>query len=837
MALMIVLMIMMLLSAIMIGFMANIMADTRSSGVDRDETQAYAVAHAGMEKLTSDLAALFGSDYSPSGAQISAVAATTKQPAMPGFTYTDPDGSTGYKVSYTAKIGGVNTPVSTPTTHVPVPDDPTTGTTIAAGPYQGFKGLVTHYNITVTARSSGGSEVRMRRELQTVAVPVFQFGIFSEGPLAFHSGSDFNFGGRVHTNGDLYIAGGNGSPAGQLWLGDKVTAVGEVVRRYLDNGVLSTSLYPGPVNMAKGTGVYRVLSATANSNKGEGSVTGDSGPSQVLNEPTWTNLSIGTYNGYIRNGRTGAKRLDLPLVTSGAEPIDLIRRPPVNEHTAKPLVYGQRYYSQASLRVLLSDVDGDITALPQSVTGTPPISLENAAQHGPVGRKTPLATSPGGGNYRSAANTPLVGGVIKIEMQRADGTWADVTQEILDLGISGRNISNGTPDVPFTGANGGSAAGTKRTVLNACLDDEIQPNAIIKLQRVKDVPSTDTDPSMRYGCATNTITNAPSLVSSDYWPLSLFDAREGFRRDESGKNAAGAIRLGGVMYYVELDVTNLARWFRGTIGASGTQAKNDNNGFIVYFSDRRNNRNSSVATKDPRFADGAETGEYGYEDIINKDSSTGADDSALDDPCSATTKPEDNPEDVNRNCHLETYGQVPSYIGYNAVPPGAAAPLNLAARPNDSAGVTTQIIRGNRPIFFRRALKLVNGAGLPGVSGMNGLTIASENPVYVQGNYNTTATDTTGAAAHIAASIIADAITLLSNSWNDIKSFEPDPVNIANRTPTTTGYRFAAVTGKNISFRQPTGWSPQTIHHRDQLPRLDCQLLLLAAGDRHVQVL
>ena len=48
------------------------------------------------------------------------------------------------------------------------------------------------------------------------------------------------------------------------------------------------------------------------------------------NEPTWTNLSVGTYNGNIRNGRTGARRLDLPLVQMGAQPIDLIRRPVVN---------------------------------------------------------------------------------------------------------------------------------------------------------------------------------------------------------------------------------------------------------------------------------------------------------------------------------------------------------------------------------------------------------------------------------------------------------------------------------------------------------------------------
>ena len=382
MALMLVLMIMMLLSALMIGFMANIMADTRSSGVDRDETQAYAVAHAGMEKLTSDLAALFSSDYSPNGTQISNVAAN--QPSLPPFTYTDPDGTSGYKVQYTAVVSGVNTVVSTPTTLTPVPDDPTTGTTIAAGPYQGFKGIVTHYNIMVTSRSTSGSEVRMRRELQTVAVPVFQFGLFSESPLSFHAGADFSFGGRVHTNSDIFITAGNSST---LTLSDKVTAVGEVVRKYLDNGLLATGSWGGTVSMAKGTGVYRTLADT------EGSVTGNSGAGQTLNS-TWTQTSVGTYNGYIRNGRTGARRLDLPLVAYGALPVDLIRRPPVNENTTTPLVYNQRYYKSAALRIQLSDTTADITGLPNATAGAP-VSLEAVATFGPGTKITPLATSAG----------------------------------------------------------------------------------------------------------------------------------------------------------------------------------------------------------------------------------------------------------------------------------------------------------------------------------------------------------------------------------------------------------------------------------------------------------
>src|SRR5258706_11776037 len=98
----------------------------------------------------------------------------------------------------------------------------------------------------------------------------------------------------------------------------------------------------------------------------EGSVTAmptSPGPpafTQTLN-PNWTTISTGLYKSLLRNGLTGAKYLSLPLVSQGALPIDLIRRPapPVPpavllEDVAKPLVFGQRYFAQASLRILLS---------------------------------------------------------------------------------------------------------------------------------------------------------------------------------------------------------------------------------------------------------------------------------------------------------------------------------------------------------------------------------------------------------------------------------------------------------------------------------------------------
>ena len=63
-----------------------------------------------------------------------------------------------------------------------------------------------------------------------------------------------------------------------------------------------------------------------------------------------TTISLSTYNSYIRNGRTGAKALNLPLITVGGTNPDLIKRPVANEDVDKPILYGERMYTKSSLR-------------------------------------------------------------------------------------------------------------------------------------------------------------------------------------------------------------------------------------------------------------------------------------------------------------------------------------------------------------------------------------------------------------------------------------------------------------------------------------------------------
>ncbi len=700
MALITTLLVLVLLGALLQAFVLSVNSGQEQIGIDRARNQAFYGALAGLEKLTADLGTLFETDYAPSVTEIDGLEEAS--PSLPGIAYVAPGGGSGYRISYPLDANG----------------NPRAETrTVPSGPYEGLLGLITPYTMTVTARTPGQSEVQMQRSLQTVAVPVFQFGIFSDTDLSFHAGPSFDFGGRVHTNGHLYLAQRNGNT---LFLRDKVTAFGEVIRTHMINGESTASTYNGPVSVASSSGTSHNLG------RNEGSLVGQVGSAE--NEPLWTNLSVGRYGGNLRNWRTGARRMDLPLVSMGASPIDIIRRPVLGEDSSSPEVFAQRYFSMASLRILLSDAEADLGGLP-SATASAPHRMDTQA---PDGTRYASAGTWSEG-FRCQAGTPLVGGFIKIEMQDRNRDWNDVTDEILSLGIAGRNLSGFLP----------------------CGD---HPNAVIRLQRFKDDAS-----------------NCKNNSAGNFWPNVLYDTREGNPRDNVSTNESD-VYLGGVMHYVELDVANLARWFRGEIGSSGTEAI-DETGYVVYFSDRRTNRDAS----------GGETAEYGFEDFVNSgNATTGSPDGYLEEA-----------EDVNGNGLMEDYGKIPR------LPPGSAAPMDGTARPWTK--VDALIARRNRPLFFRRALKLVHGAsinlgsnpeGIP-----HGLTVASENPVYIQGHYN--ANGSFG-APHVASAVIADAVTFLSRNWNDRESFL-HPHKPSGRRATDTFYRTALISGKGRAFDRPSG--------------------------------
>jgi hypothetical protein len=803
------LLVLLLVSAMIVGLSWLVMTDQKLGGNNGDRQVAFYGAEAGMESLTAAIANAFNANYNLSAADITNIM-TTPPATIPGIQYLNPNGTNGYEIAFTP-ISGAN-PNPAATTH-----------TILSGTYAGLVGLLTPYTLTVTARTAYGSEVKMQRLVQTVAIPVFQFGIFSQTDLAFFAGPNFNFGGRVHTNGNLWLAEGSGST---LTMANKVTSAKEIIVSNLENGWPTATNYTGTVDVTEnpGSGLYGALGPT------QGSVTGPSvygAVSGALNEPTFANLASGTYNGNIGVKETGVNPLNLTIALPniGGQSIDLIRLALPGENTTNPAKLSERYYSQTSVRILLSDygasgtcTDSDIVSLPL-ISGGTPLDLATLAWD-PAGPVTahpawipnasvgvsvfPLPTSDASAAAYTAsdgnwikAHYPTITGCIKIDYQvAAGGSFTDVTQEILKLGWTGRQLYSpggafiAPPLVPpLPGAQVGPSG---------CADPS--PNAVIRLARLRDN-------------ASDAVACTPTTLATDYWPNVLFDPREANLRDFA--MPGNVLTLAGGMYYVELDTNNLARWFTGAIGASGALAYNVT-GYSLYFSDRRGDR---YDPNPPASIGGAnvKTGAFGFDDIVNAGSALGCPDGAL-------GQGEDLEGDydatiTDTNPILRTYGQTPSFGG-GALPITNLTPLSnvpnaaLQNNPNCTAmGLTwpyaallnAQDLRENPPIIFRRALKLVNGSTLT-IGTCNavpcGLTVVAENPAYLQGDYNAQPNGNFG-GAHVAASLIADAVTLLSDNWNDVNSFA-FPYNTGGRGGVTTTYRLAIAAGKGIPFTQPT---------------------------------
>jgi Tfp pilus assembly protein PilX len=392
---------------------------------------------------------------------------------------------------------------------------------------------------------------------------------------------------------------------------------------------------------------------------------------------------------------------------------------------------------------------------------------------------------------------PLIGGWLRVEAKWAsDEVWHPVTIEWLKLGFA-RGVS--VPTQPGFGCGTTPANNLATDGCNALVDHK---NAILYFQVTKDsklagAPSVTADyPLTAAGIYYDT---AATLTKSQYnwYPINFYDAREGEVYDST--QTAGTGTANGVMNAVELDVGNLRNWLLGNTGSTGTNVDfATENGYILYFSDRRGMQFAPEAA--PQY----QWGEYGFEDTVNFSNmgSKQAPDGKLD-PVNYNGV---SPEDVNGNLTLDNYGVwgVGDAFGLAADTDHSGSPSPYLHRFN-----TDTIALANRVTGARHVLKLVDGSlgNVPTMppgnatnncsqsttnpTGCGGFTVGSENPVYIVGNYNsncytvgdpscnpgTTAANVdptwnqapTAATEpiHSAASVIADAVTLLSNNWQD----------------------------------------------------------------------
>ena len=604
---------------------------------------------------------------------------------------------------------------------------------------------------------------------------------------------------------------------------------------------------------------------------------------------------------------TGASRLSLPFVNGTTQPYQIIRRPPPGEAISSVLG-SSRLANEAQIRILLSDKEadlhlndwnGDATQDVELSTGAPEITgstqtsftvgtnsyyLAEAA----CGTAPTIGSACTSGDTRfvkpphvlsgatatqtaSQAEWPLINGWLLVEVKWAsDQHWHGVTKEWLGLGF-GRGLA--VPTAPGTNAltyYNGSSTVSVNDMRNAILYLQVQADrdgdgTVNNTSTTKDAvtftpvgtSSPITTPQMPYGANSQ----------YNWYPINFYDAREGENDDVrsstfpySGSGTANATcTANGIMNAVELDVGNLKAWLVGTTGSTGANVDYvTQNGYILYFSDRRGMQ------YDPTHSPTALLGAYGFEDTVNF--SAGGSfwpDGRLEPNNYNGVSPEDT-EQWNDGT-LSTYGANTvgdAFGSQTASDTDTASPKN----PYLHRFLCYTVGRANRVTGARHVLKLVDGSlgNVPTMppanatnncsqtatnpTGCGGFTVGSENPVYIQGNYNSncpasvggspspctsgsanydaTWTSTTASEPpHSAAGIIADAVTLLSNNWQDagVSSATTNgslvnPVNTVNgqnlpaytpnRIAVTTYYRVAIAAGKTIAFSNP-GQSPE----------------------------
>jgi hypothetical protein len=477
---------------------------------------------------------------------------------------------------------------------------------------------------------------------------------------------------------------------------------------------------------------------------------------------------------------------------------------------------------------------------------------------------------------------PLIGGWLLVEVKWAsDEKWHGVTTEWLSLGFArGLNV----PTQPGLGCTSPATNVLNPAPTSGCNYLTDHKNAILYFQVTKDsalaglsATGTGTVDQPLTNTYYDTVLCGPSplttLCKSQYnwYPINFYDAREGENNDTAGIYNLGTGTPNGIMNAVELDVGNLRNWLLGNTGSTGTNVDYaTENGYILYFSDRRGMQ--FVAS-----GNSWQWGEYGFEDTVNYANAGNSfkPDGKLD-PNNYNGV---SPEDINSNGVLDNYGV--RGVG-DAFGPATTKDTDSTSPPTPYAqtGGTAERVQlttvglANRVTGARHVLKLVDGSlgnlptmppasgcsyttttGAPNPTGCGGFTVASENPVYLQGNYNSNCPtaaslgctpfnatldptwNNTAAAEpnHSAASVLADAVTMLSTNWRDwgcisgggcstgansinqtsgslVNSINTNgqnvPANQPNRIAVTSYYRAAVAGGKTIAFNN-TAQNPE----------------------------
>lgn len=450
--------------------------------------------------------------------------------------------------------------------------------------------------------------------------------------------------------------------------------------------------------------------------------------------------------------------------------------------------------NDATQEVITQDVTQDFLSL--GVTEEAPASITLNAYSG-TRSNNGTATAPSSNLTATTAQTPSTypdsRSIIKIQRFTIPGPAIPGSNNVL--------LSYGSGATAESVVRRFTAVGTSdANVNNGCTSGCTAAN----LAMVGDSTVTFAAEMERFAHLKRATVNGTSNVAIVPFPIKMFDTREGTYFDERSTtyySNLNNVTRNGVMSVIDIDVANLRRFLRGdfnglfptntpyAVSNSGVGLRNidvpQREGWVFYVSDRR--------------GDADFDGELDMEDIYSAAPGNGG-----------TLQPG---EDINNSGALEAR--------YFVSPVNASANLLAETERYNTNAISPDLAAVVDHRYYRRGVRLINATVVPGVydsatpANTRGISFASENGLYIKGNFNATGVSSVPAtgntpfdnylpfnsATHIPSSIVADGVTILSNAWVDGASFS-SPYDQANRLATTTQMRFALISGDTITSRE-----------------------------------
>ncbi len=810
-ALAIAIIIVAILAVVALTALAFSSTEARIAGSDLHRTQTFYASESGMEKMTNDFSNLFRNKLYPTTTDLFTIANSPPAPLLTeGFTFQQTLDEDAQKLAELRAIQGLPNTVY-PRVNIP------------EGPYAGLYASVLPYKMSSTATmTSTRTQVKLEREFNNYLVPLFQFGIYSNEDLEFAPGPVMTFNGRVHSNGNIYAL-------RNIKFLNRLSMAGELVRAASRGGESNTLagadqvfVQVGGINVQSTIGSVQAGGGTVGGPNFTTSTSGQRGyfpgsPNGVAN-PNWETQSVsppvaGTPNrfgGQVLTNTTGADSLKTPLEISGNSPVEIIKRALPSD---SQILSASRFHTKSQIRILIDDETAgygatNVAGIPAGKgvllsTFMPSIlgggnALRTISDAGTVGgvvirQKNPdNSISPNAVSVRTVKNSvpntnvnyiPPGSGItgrILIEIVKPDGTTVDVTQTILSMGVT-EGEPNGIVYLqrPLWAAliqgsrdrsgNGCDLVSWTKSNSQIIADGEIQANPIPFLNTSRNfitgLPGAIDDDGG------SPIREAiPGISYNQIVPINVYNVREGWVRSNSDAKTVYYER--GITSVVELNMRNLARWFDGVYdgnlltgrNAVSTNIKGDE-GYIVYVSDRRGDRVKSEYLSDGT-AYNSTNGTVDNEDIYGANGVLNEGEDVID-------------------------------FGWDAAQGGASKKGTLQKDTSElpDTGNSWLVTDANRLTigtgamnyvtpYFRRSVRLFDADTLS-VSGSSGklsqtkgITVSSENMVYVWGNYNTTGitgipaggstlNDGGFTGAQVPSSIVADAFFPLSKTWFD----------------------------------------------------------------------